>query len=320
VACTDEAVISLATQVATQPTLLKIQERVFVTAIILSGKTLSEQIRAEIAAETAEFVKSSGVTPCLAAVLVGDDPGSQVYVRNKQKACEKAGIASQLHRPPADISTEGLLELVDRLNHDSAVHGILVQSPPPKQIDERRVLESVNPLKDVDAFHPENVGRIVQGCPRFMPCTPYGIQQMLIRSNITIDGANVVVVGRSDIVGKPMANLLIQKGPGGDATVTVCHSRTRNLAEITRTADILIVAIGRPKFITADMVKPGATVIDVGMNRLDTGLCGDVDFEAVKEVAGAITPVPGGVGLLTVTMLLRNTLTAARLQTGCCGK
>jgi methylenetetrahydrofolate dehydrogenase (NADP+)/methenyltetrahydrofolate cyclohydrolase len=289
-----------------------------VTAVILNGKTLSEQIRAEIALETADFVKATGVTPCLAAVLVGEDPGSQVYVRNKQKACEKAGIASQLHRPPANISTEELLALVDRLNRDPAVHGILIQSPPPKQIDERRVLEAVNPLKDVDAFHPDNVGRIVQGRPRFMPCTPYGIQQMLLRNNIPIAGANVVVVGRSDIVGKPMAILLMQRGPGGDATVTVCHSRTRDLPAVTRSADILIVAIGRPKFITADMVKPGAVVIDVGMNRLETGLVGDVDFEAVKEVAGHITPVPGGVGLLTVTMLLRNTLTAARLQTGKC--
>ncbi len=284
------------------------------TATIISGKVLSEQIREEIAQDVAAFKGETGVTPCLAAVLVGDDPGSQVYVRNKQKACEKAGIASQLHRPSADISTEELLKLIDRLNHDPAVHGILVQSPPPKQIDERRILEAIDPMKDVDAFHPDNVGRIVQGRPRFMPCTPYGIQQMLLRNNIPIAGANVVVVGRSDIVGKPMAILLMQKGQGGDATVTVCHSRTRDLASVTRSADILIVAIGKAKFITADMVKPGAVVIDVGMNRLETGLVGDVDFEAVKEVAGQITPVPGGVGLLTVTMLLRNTLTAARLQ------
>ncbi len=284
------------------------------TATIISGKVLSEQIREEIALDVAAFKGETGVTPCLAAVLVGDDPGSQVYVRNKQKACEKAGIASQLHRPSADISTEELLKLIDRLNHDPAVHGILVQSPPPKQIDERRILEAIDPMKDVDAFHPDNVGRIVQGRPRFMPCTPYGIQQMLLRNNIPIAGANVVVVGRSDIVGKPMAILLMQKGQGGDATVTVCHSRTRDLASVTLSADILIVAIGKAKFITADMVKPGAVVIDVGMNRLETGLVGDVDFEAVKEVAGQITPVPGGVGLLTVTMLLRNTLTAARLQ------
>lgn len=284
------------------------------TAAILNGKALSEQIRAEIAVEVAEFIAKTGVTPCLAAVLVGDDPGSQVYVRNKQKACEKAGIASQLHRPPTETTTEELLALIDRLNRDPAVHGILVQSPPPKHIDERRVLSAINPLKDVDAFHPENVGLIVQGQPRFLPCTPHGVQQLLIRNNIPIAGANVVVVGRSDIVGKPMAILLMQKGPGGDATVTVCHSRTRDLAAVTRQADILIVAIGRARFVTADMVKPGAVVIDVGMNRLESGLAGDVDFDAVKEVASQITPVPGGVGLLTVTMLLHNTLVAARLQ------
>jgi methylenetetrahydrofolate dehydrogenase (NADP+)/methenyltetrahydrofolate cyclohydrolase len=287
-----------------------------VTASILDGKALSEKIRAEIAGEVQAFTSETSVVPCLAAVLVGEDPGSQVYVRNKQRACEKAGIGSQLHRFSADAKQDEILALIDRLNRDPKVHGILVQSPLPKQIDERRVVEAIDPLKDVDAFHPENVGRIVQGRPRFMPCTPYGIQQLLIRNDIPIAGANVVVVGRSDIVGKPMALLLMQRGPGGDATVTVCHSRTKNLPEITRRADILIVAIGRAKFVTADMVRPGAVVIDVGMNRLETGLVGDVDFAAVKEVAGRITPVPGGVGLLTVTMLLRNTLLAARLQTG----
>jgi methylenetetrahydrofolate dehydrogenase (NADP+)/methenyltetrahydrofolate cyclohydrolase len=285
-----------------------------VTASILGGKSLSEQIRAEVARDVADFTSQTGVTPCLAAVLMGEDPGSQVYVRNKQKACEKAGIASQLHRPPIDTTTEELLALIERLNGDPAVHGILVQLPLPKQIDERRVLEAVHPIKDVDAFHPENVGRIVQGRPRFLPCTPHGIQQMLLRNQIEIAGAHVVIVGRSDIVGKPMALLLMQRGPGGDATVTVCHSRTRDLPAVTRSADILIVAIGRAKFITADMVKPGAVVIDVGMNRLETGLVGDVDFAAVREVAGQITPVPGGVGLLTVAMLLHNTLAAARLQ------
>ena len=202
---------------------------------------------------------------------MGEDPGSQVYVRNKQKACEKAGIDSQLHRPPAETTTDELLALIDRLNRDPAVHGILVQLPLPKRIDETRVLDAVNPLKDVDAFHPENVGRLVQGRPRFLPCTPHGIQQMLLRNNIPIAGANVVVVGRSDIVGKPMAIMLMQRGTGGDATVTVCHSRTRDLPAVTRPADILIVAIGRPKFITADMVKPGAVVIDVGMNRTGNG-------------------------------------------------
>ena len=284
------------------------------TAAILDGKTLAEQIRAETARETAEFVKTTGVTPCLAAVLVGENPASQVYVRNKQKACEKAGITSQLHRPPVESTTEELLALIDRLNRDPSVHGILVQLPLPKQIDETRVLEAVHPAKDVDAFHPDNVGRIVQGRPRFLPCTPHGVQQLLLRSNIKIAGANVVVVGRSDIVGKPMAILLMQKGAGGDATVTVCHSRTRDLPAVTRSADILIVAIGKAKFLTADMVKPGAVVIDVGINRTEAGLVGDVDFEAVKEVASQITPVPGGVGPLTIAMLLHNTLAAARLQ------
>jgi methylenetetrahydrofolate dehydrogenase (NADP+) / methenyltetrahydrofolate cyclohydrolase len=284
------------------------------TAAILDGKALSEKIRGEVAAEVAEFVAKTGVTPCLAAVLVGGDPASQVYVRNKQKACEKAGILSQLYRPPAETTTEELLTLIDRLNRDPAVNGILVQLPLPKQIDGTRVLDAVNPLKDVDAFHPENVGRIVQNRPRFLPCTPHGIQQLLIRNNIPIAKANVVVVGRSDIVGKPMAIMLMQKGPGGDATVTVCHSRTRDLPAVTRSADILIVAIGKAKFLTADMVRPGAVVIDVGINRTEEGLVGDVDFAAVKEVAAQITPVPGGVGPLTIAMLLHNTLAAARLQ------
>lgn len=284
------------------------------TAKILDGKALSETIRAEIARDVASFTSETGVTPCLAAVLVGDNPASQVYVRNKQKACEKVGITSQLHRPSAETTTEELLTLINKLNNDPAVNGILVQLPLPKQIDERCILEAVAPLKDVDAFHPENVGRIVQGRPRFLPCTPAGIQQMLVRANVAIPGANVVVVGRSDIVGKPMAVMLMQRAKDADATVTVCHSRTRNLPEVTRSADILIVAIGKAKFLTADMVKPGAVVIDVGINRTDDGLVGDVDYDAVKEVAGQITPVPGGVGPLTITMLLQNTLTAARLQ------
>jgi methylenetetrahydrofolate dehydrogenase (NADP+) / methenyltetrahydrofolate cyclohydrolase len=285
------------------------------SAVILDGKALAEQIRAEIADEAAAFIAESGVTPCLAAVLVGDNPASQVYVRNKQKACEKAGIRSVMHPLKAETTSAELLSLIDSLNRDPNVHGILVQLPLPKQIPESQILEAVNPLKDVDAFHPENVGRIVQNRPRFLPCTPYGVQQLLIRSNIKIAGANVVVVGRSDIVGKPMAIMLMQRGPGGDATVSVCHSRTHNLPQICRAADILIVAIGKAKFLTADMVKPGATVIDVGINRTDAGLVGDVDFQAVKEVAGHITPVPGGVGPLTIAMLLKNTLQAAKLQT-----
>ena len=286
------------------------------TAAILDGKALSKQIRAEIAEEVAQFVESSGVTPCLAAVLVGEDPASQIYVRNKEKACAKAGVKSIMHRPSADTTTEELLSLIDKLNNDASVHGILIQLPLPKGIDETRVLDAVDPAKDVDAFHPDNVGRIVQGRPRFLPCTPHGIQQILLRNDIETSGANVVVVGRSDIVGKPMAVMLMQRGKGGHATVTVCHSRTKDLPAVTRQADIVIVAIGVAKFLTADMVKPGAVVIDVGINRTDDGLCGDVDFDAVKEVAGHITPVPGGVGPLTVTMLLHNTLTAAKQQTG----
>ena len=285
------------------------------SASILDGKAMAEQIRSELGQQAAEFIVQTGVTPCLAAVLVGNNPASEVYVRNKQKACQNAGIQSRMHRLPAETSTAELLALVTELNRDQAVHGILVQLPLPKGIDEIRVLDAVNPAKDVDAFHPDNVGRIMQGRPRFLPCTPYGVQQLLLRSNIQIAGAEVVVLGRSDIVGKPMAALLMQRGRGGDATVTVCHSRTRNLPEVTRRADILIVAIGRAKFVTAEMVKPGAVVIDVGMNRTEEGLVGDVDYQAVKEVAGQITPVPGGVGPLTVTMLLHNTLNAARLQT-----
>ncbi|HUY89808.1 MAG TPA: bifunctional methylenetetrahydrofolate dehydrogenase/methenyltetrahydrofolate cyclohydrolase FolD [Pirellulales bacterium] len=284
------------------------------TAIVLNGKALAAEMQADLAAEVAEFIQNNGVFPCLAAVLVGENPASEVYVRNKRQACERAGIESQLHRLPADVALEDLLALVHKLNKAPEVHGILVQLPLPAGLDESRVLGAVHPLKDVDAFHPENVGRIVQGRPRFLPCTPQGIQQLLLRRGIPTAGRHVVIVGRSDIVGKPLANMLVQRSPDADATVTVCHSHTRNLAELTRLADILIVAIGRPRFVTADMVKPGAAVIDVGINRTEQGLVGDVDFEAVCEVAGAITPVPGGVGPLTITMLLENTLKAARLQ------
>lgn len=286
------------------------------SATILDGKSLSQEIRAEIAEQVAAMKASGGPTPCLAAVLVGDDPASQVYVRNKEKACEKAGMGSIMHRLPADTTTNQLLDLVAQLNADASIHGILIQLPLPKQIDETRVLDAVAPLKDVDAFHPENVGRIVQGRPRFLPCTPHGIQQLLLRNRIPIAGQNVTVVGRSEIVGKPMAIMFMQRGEGGHATVTVCHSRTKDLPAVTRQADILVVAIGKAKFLTADMVKPGAVVIDVGINRTDDGLVGDVDFDAVKEIAGQITPVPGGVGPLTITMLLHNTLAAARLQSG----
>lgn len=284
------------------------------TAIVLDGKAMAEEIQKEIAQDVAQFTTERGVKPCLAAVLVGQNPASQVYVRNKRRACDRVGMQSQLHELSAETPQADLLTLVDRLNRDPAVHGILVQLPLPKAIDENCVLHAVNPLKDVDAFHPENVGRIVQGRPRFLPCTPQGIQQLLIRRKIPIAGAHVVVLGRSDIVGKPMAVMLMQRGAGGDATVTVCHSRTRNLPEVTRQADILIVAIGQARFLKAEMVKPGAAVIDVGINRVDGGLVGDVDFDAVKEVAGQITPVPGGIGPLTITMLMQNTLAAAKLQ------
>ena len=282
------------------------------TATLLDGKALSRQIQTEISEEIADFIQNNGTVPCLAAVLVGEDPASEVYVRNKRRACERVGVESQFHHLPADASQEDLLNLVAKLNKDHAVHGILVQLPLPAQIDTRRVLHAVAPHKDVDAFHPENVGLLVQGNPRFLPCTPHGVQQLLQRSGIEIAGQNVVIVGRSDIVGKPLANMLVQRGAGGDATVTLCHSRTKDLPSITRQADILVAAIGKAKFVTADMVKPGAAVIDVGINRTDDGLVGDVDFEAVKEVAGHITPVPGGVGPLTIAMLLYNTLAAAR--------
>ncbi len=283
------------------------------TAKILDGKQLARELQTQLTDEVAEFKKQTGVTPCLTVVLVGENPASEVYVRNKRQACERVGIDGRLHRLPSDASQQELLAFIDELNRDPAVHGILVQLPLPAQMDSSATLDAVNPLKDVDAFHPDNLGRIVQGRPRFLPCTPYGIQQLLVRNGIEIAGKHVVVVGRSDIVGKPMANMLVQRGAGADATVTVCHSRSRNLAEITRLADILIVAIGQAQMIKAEMVREGAVVVDVGMNRVENGLVGDVDFAGVSQVASHITPVPGGVGPLTVTMLLKNTLTAARL-------
>ncbi|MGE3243850.1 MAG: bifunctional methylenetetrahydrofolate dehydrogenase/methenyltetrahydrofolate cyclohydrolase FolD [Pirellulales bacterium] len=281
-------------------------------ANILDGKKLAQQIRSELAEEVIEFIQNNGVVPCLAAILVGEDPASEVYVRNKRRACEEIGIESQLHRLSADTSQEDLLRLIAKLNKSDEVHGILVQSPFPSHIEPFRVVQAVAPSKDVDVFHPENVGRLVLGRPRFLPCTPHGVQQLLVRNGIEIAGRHVVIVGRSDIVGKPLANMLVQKGKGADATVTVTHSRTPNLAAVCRTADILVAAVGRAKLITAEYIKPGAAVVDVGINRTDKGLAGDVDFDAVKEVAGAISPVPGGVGPLTVAMLMRNTLTAAQ--------
>jgi methylenetetrahydrofolate dehydrogenase (NADP+)/methenyltetrahydrofolate cyclohydrolase len=287
-----------------------------VTATLLDGNALAKQIQAEIAADIAAFHRQTGVQPCLAAVLVGDNAASEVYVRKKQQACQKVGISNQLRRLPATATESDLLTLVEALNHARQVHGILVQAPLPAAINSAVIFEAVSPVKDIDCFHPENVGRLVQGQPRFMPCTPYGVQQLLVRNGIETGGKHAVVVGRSDIVGKPMASLLVQRGPGGDATVTICHSKTRNLADITRQADILIVAIGQPRFVTPDMVRPRAVVVDVGIHRHDGNrLVGDVDFEGVRQVASHITPVPGGVGPLTVTMLLANTLRAARLQT-----
>ncbi|NOX56407.1 MAG: bifunctional methylenetetrahydrofolate dehydrogenase/methenyltetrahydrofolate cyclohydrolase FolD [Planctomycetes bacterium] len=283
-------------------------------AQIIDGKAIAAKFREKIAEDVAALRKETGVTPHLAAVLVGDDPASAVYVRNKQRACEKAGIQSTLHRLPGMTSQEELLTLVGRLNEDSGVHGILVQLPLPDQIDEKAVLDAVLPMKDVDCFHPENVGRLMQGRPRFLPCTPCGIQQLLLETGVEISGAHCVILGRSEIVGKPMAAMLMQKAPGANATVTVCHSRTRDLESIARTADILVAAIGVPRFVKASMVRPGAVVIDVGINRVDGKLVGDVDFDAVREVASAITPVPGGVGPMTIAMLLRNTVTAATLS------
>ena len=282
------------------------------TATILDGKALAHQIQAELTEVVADFIENNGVVPCLAAVLVGEDPASEVYVRNKRRACERLGIESQLHRLPATTTQDELLALVKRLNKSNEVHGILVQLPLPEGLDAARVQSAVLPLKDVDCLNPENVGLLVQGRPRFLPCTPHGVVQILQRSGVQIAGQHVVIIGRSDIVGKPLANMLVQKGAGGDATVTICHSRSRDLPAIARTADILVAAVGRPKLVTADMVKPGAVVIDVGINRTAEGLVGDVDFAAVREVASMITPVPGGVGPLTITMLLHNTLSAAR--------
>ena len=283
------------------------------TAQIIDGKAVADQMREEMKSEIAELKQKHGIIPGLTVILVGEDPASQVYVKNKKIGCEKVGIASFEHRLPADTPQDKLLKLIDELNADPKVHGILVQLPLPKHIDEKKVLNRIDPDKDVDGFHPVNVGRLMIGEPIFLPCTPAGIQELLIRSGTQTEGADVVVVGRSNIVGKPIAMILVQKAKGANATVTIVHTRSKNMAEHTRRADILIVAAGHAKAVTADMVKPGAVVIDVGVNRLETGLCGDVDFNAVKEVAGKITPVPGGVGPMTITMLLKNTIKAAKL-------
>src|SRR6516165_8752694 len=283
-------------------------------AILLDGKQLAQTMRAEIAAEIADFVRTNDRKPGLAAVLVGDDPGSHKYVRNKRKACQEVGVESWLHALPADTSESQLLQLLARLDFDPEVNGILVQLPLPKQIREEVIVRSVSPLKDVDGFGPENLGLLASGHPRFLPCTPHGVQQLLVRNGICVEGAQVVIVGRSNIVGKPLALILMQKAPGANATVTVCHSRSRDLADLTRQADIVVVAIGAPQFLKADMIRPGAVVVDVGINVFDGKTVGDVDFDGVRQVASAITPVPGGVGPMTITMLLRNTLEAAKLQ------
>jgi methylenetetrahydrofolate dehydrogenase (NADP+)/methenyltetrahydrofolate cyclohydrolase len=282
-----------------------------VSAKIIDGNKLAEAMRAEIAARAARLEAEAGATPGLAAVLVGDDPASQIYVRNKRRACEKAGIRSTLHQLGAEASQTELLDLLARLNADPSVHGILVQLPLPPQISEEAIVQAVDPEKDVDGFGPENLGLLAAGRPRYLPCTPAGVQQMLLRSGIAIEGSHVVIVGRSNIVGKPLSLMLMQKAAGANATVTVCHSRTRDIGSITRQADIVVVAIGQARFLKADMVRPGAAVIDVGINRVDGAIVGDVDFGPVSQVAGAISPVPGGVGPMTITMLLNNTVEAA---------
>ncbi|EOS58112.1 bifunctional methylenetetrahydrofolate dehydrogenase/methenyltetrahydrofolate cyclohydrolase FolD [Paenibacillus barengoltzii] len=281
------------------------------TAPIINGKQISEDIRKDLRAEVEQLVKQ-GFTPGLAVVLVGEDPASQVYVRNKEKACHELGYYSEVHRLPADTSQADLLALVDKLNHQANIHGILVQLPLPKHIDEKAVIDAMSPEKDVDGFHPINVGNLMIGDDSLLPCTPAGVIELIKRTGVEIAGKHAVVIGRSNIVGKPVS-LLLQRE---NATVTMCHSHTANMKELTRLADILVVAIGRANFVDASYVKPGAVVIDVGMNRLDNGkLAGDVDFESVKEISGPITPVPGGVGPMTITMLMQNTLIAAkRLQ------
>ncbi len=277
-------------------------------AEIISGKAISAATRADIAKQVEEL-KTKGVTPGLAVIIVGDDPASRVYVNNKKKACAELGMLSEEYALSADTEMDELLKLIDTLNARKDIHGILCQLPLPKHLDEKRVIDAISPDKDVDAFHITNVGGIMLGEYKFLPCTPAGVMEMLKRSNISVEGKHCVVIGRSNIVGKPMAMLLLH----ANATVTVCHSRTKNLAEICRTADLIVAAVGKADFVTADMVKEGAVVIDVGMNRREDGkLCGDVDFEAVEKVASAITPVPGGVGPMTITMLMQNTVTAAK--------
>jgi methylenetetrahydrofolate dehydrogenase (NADP+)/methenyltetrahydrofolate cyclohydrolase len=292
------------------------------TAQIIDGKQVAADMRAELKAETARL-KKQGIVPGLGVILVGEDPASKSYVTAKEQACQEIGIYSDDNRLPADTSQEDLMALVEKMNNDPKINGILVQLPLPKGLNEAEVLLAIDPVKDVDGFHPMNVGKMVVGEKAFLPCTPHGVIQLLIRSGVKLAGAEVVIVGRSNIVGKPLANMLIQKNATGNATVTVCHTRTKNLAEHTRRADVVIAAAGRPNTVTADMVKDGVVVIDVGVNRIEDAtkksgyrLVGDVDFEAVKEKASLITPVPGGVGPMTITMLLYNTVESAKRAAG----
>lgn len=292
------------------------------TAKLINGNEVAKQIREELKQEVDQLKEKYNVTPGLVTILVGENPASVSYVTAKQKTSKELGFYSIQDNQPENISEDQLLVLIDKYNKDPKIHGILVQLPLPKHINETKVLYAIDPKKDVDGFHPVNVGKLMIGEADYLPCTPAGIQQLLIRSGTKIDGAEVVVVGRSNIVGKPIANILLQKQKGANATVTICHTGTRDMAFHTRRADILIVAAGKPKAVTADMVKEGAVVIDVGVNRIGmtpdgkAKLCGDVDFDAVKEKASAITPVPGGVGPMTITMLMMNTVKAAKLAAG----
>lgn len=282
-------------------------------ALIIDGKKVSAEVKEQVRLETLELAKK-GIRPGLAVIIVGDDPASRVYVNNKKKACEAVGFISREYALPATTTQEELLSLVDELNNDKEINGILCQLPLPKGLDEKAVIEAISPIKDVDAFHAINVGKIMIGDYDFLPCTPAGVMEMLHSYKIPVEGKKCVVIGRSNIVGKPMAMLLLHE----NGTVTITHSRTKNLAEVTGEADILVAAIGKPKFVTADMVKEGAVVIDVGMDRDENGkLCGDVDFENVKDKCSAITPVPGGVGPMTIAVLMKNTLKACKIQNNC---
>lgn len=288
------------------------------SAKIISGTEIAREIRVELKQEIAELKEKHGLTPGLATVLIGDDPASKVYVGQKDKSCHNLGIYSKMINLQGDTSEEDLLKLVDELNKNSNIHGILVQLPLPKHINETRVLYAIDPNKDVDGFHPVNVGKMVIGEKCFLPCTPHGVLELLSRSGVKTEGAEVVIVGRSNIVGKPVLNLMLQKRPSGNATVTLCHTRTKDIAFHTKRADILIVATGHPKTVTGEMVREGVVVIDVGVNRIGKTpegkaiLVGDVEFDSVKEKAAAITPVPGGVGPMTIVMLMKNTVEAAR--------